>query len=201
MTTELYLSLIGFAFVSSITPGPNNMMLLASGANFGLRRSLPHMLGISLGHSFMIVLLGLGLIQVFDVLPWLETVMTWVAIAYLMFLAWKIASAAPVAQDVPQRARPFTFWQAAGFQWVNPKGWFMAVTALTAYAPDHSIPLVFLVAGTFMATNFPAITFWAGLGVQARRFLGTSRRLRLFNWTMSGLLLLSLVPVLFGHEP
>lgn len=201
MTTDLYLSLIGFAFVSSITPGPNNMMLLASGANFGLRRSLPHMFGISLGHSFMIVLLGLGLIQVFDILPWLETAMTWVAIAYLVFLAWKIASAAPVAEDIPQRGRPFTFWQAAGFQWVNPKGWFMAVTALTAYAPDHSVPLVFLVAGTFMATNFPSIAFWAGLGVQARRFLGTPLRLRLFNWTMAGLLVLSLVPVLFGHEP
>ena len=201
MTLELFLGLIGFAFVSSITPGPNNMMLLSSGANYGLRRSIPHILGVSFGHSFMIILLGLGMVQIFDVWPWLKNVMKWVAVIYLLYIAWKIANAAAVSPDVSHTAtKPFTFLQAAGFQWVNPKGWFMAVSALTAYAPENSLALVTFIAIIFMLTNLPSITFWTILGAQARRFLNTQARLRNFNWTMAVLLVLTLVPVVFGHE-
>lgn len=201
MTIELLLSLMGFAFVSSITPGPNNMMLLASGANFGLRRTLPHLFGISLGHSFMIIILGLGLIQMFDLIPWLQPAMTVAAVIYMLFLAWKIANATPSTPNAPESAgKPFTFLQAAGFQWVNPKGWFMAITALTAYTTSNSMWQVVAVAVTFMLTNLPSVFFWAALGVQARRFLDTPGRLRTFNWTMAVLLVLTLVPVVFGHE-
>lgn len=198
MTIELLLALVGFAFVSSITPGPNNMMLLASGANFGLRRTVPHMAGVSLGHSFMIVVLGAGLMEVFRAYPRVQDVLTYVAIAYLMWLAWKIANAAPKAPDAPEtEGRPFTFLQAAGFQWVNPKGWFMALTALTAYTANQSFGQVLIVAGVFACTNLPAITFWTVLGQQMRRFLTSPARLRAFNWTMAALLVASLVPVLW----
>jgi len=200
MDQTLFLALVGFAFVSSITPGPNNMMLLASGANFGLRRSVPHLLGVSFGHAFMIVILGAGLIQVFDAFPMTLVVMKWVSVTYLVYLAWKIANSAPKkTEGHVVVGKPFTSLQAAAFQWVNPKGWFMALTALSAYTETHTIGSVLLVAGVFASTNLPCCTTWVTLGQQMRRFLTSSSRMRAFNWTMAVLLLLTLVPILRGH--
>ncbi len=192
----LYL-LIQFAFASSITPGPNNLMLMASGANYGLRRTVPHMLGVSLGHSFMVTMVGLALLRLFEAYPILNTALTIGAVLYMTWLAWKIANALPPeAQKVT--GKPFTFLQAAAFQWVNPKAWVMAITAITAYAPQNWPVLSgsVLVAAVFLMTNLPSIALWAVLGVQVRRFLGTARRLRIFNVTMAVLLLASLYPML-----
>ena len=193
---SLYL-LVQFAFASSITPGPNNLMLMASGANYGLRRTIPHMLGVSLGHSFMVLMIGLVLLRLFQAYPMLNTVLTIGAVIYMTWLAWKIATAVP-PEAKAVTGKPFTFLQAAAFQWVNPKAWVMAITAITAYAPqDWSTPAgSVLVALVFLATNLPSITLWAVLGVQVRRFLGTARRLRIFNVTMAVLLLASLYPML-----
>lgn len=200
MTYDLLLALIGFAFVSSVTPGPNNMMLMASGANFGLRRTLPHMFGVGIGHSVMIVILGGGLIQVFDAYPVTLQIMKWGSVGYLLYLSWKIANAAPKAPDAPETGgKPFTFLQAAAFQWINPKGWFMALTAISAYTGDQTFREVLLVAVTFALTNFPSISFWTVLGQQMRRFLTSPAQLRAFNWVMAGLLALTLVPILLGH--
>ncbi len=197
MTFAILSALVGFAFVSSITPGPNNMLLLASGANFGFRRTVPHMLGISVGHSFMVILLGAGLVQVFDAFPAILTVMKVLAVVYLLYLAWKIANAAPKSPDAPDTAgRPFTFLQAAGFQWVNPKAWFMALTAITVYATAHDLRSVVIVALVFACTNLPSITVWTVLGQQMRRFLTNPARLRAFNMTMALLLVASLWPIL-----
>lgn len=200
MTLQILLALLGFAFVSSITPGPNNMMLMASGANFGFRRTVPHLLGVGLGHSFMIVILGAGLMQIFVAAPIVMTVMKWASIGYLVYLAWKIANSGSKKADAPEtEGKPLTFFQAAAFQWVNPKGWMMALTALSAYTVDQSMAQVLLVALIFMATNLPSITFWVVLGQQARRWLNTAGRLQWFNWTMAALLLLSVAPVVMGH--
>lgn len=195
-TLTLYL-LIQFAFASSITPGPNNLMLMASGANYGLRRTVPHMLGVSLGHSFMVVMVGVALLRLFQAFPMLNVVLTFGAVLYMTWLAWKIATALP-PQARHVTGNPFTFFQAAGFQWVNPKAWVMAITAITAYAPQDWTALAgsLLVALVFLCTNLPSITLWAVLGVQVRRFLGTTRRLRIFNVTMAVLLLASLYPML-----
>lgn len=195
-TVTLYL-LIQFAFASSITPGPNNLMLMASGANYGFRRTVPHMLGVSIGHSFMVTMVGIVLLRMFEAYPILNSVLTVFAVGYMTWLAWKIATAVPPeAKQVT--GKPFTFLQAAAFQWVNPKAWVMAITAITAYAPQSwsvwSGSL--LVAGIFLMTNLPSITVWAAMGVQVRRFLGTARRLRIFNVTMAVLLLASLYPML-----
>ncbi len=197
MSTEILIALIGFAFASSITPGPNNLMLMASGANYGLRRTVPHMLGISLGHAFMVVMVGVVLLKVFDTYPVLNIVLKVLSAAYMTWLAWKIANAVPPeAQKV--EGKPFTFLQAAGFQWVNPKAWFMAITAISAYAPQDKGVLFgsLLVAVIFSATNLPSVTVWAWMGVQVRRWLGTARRLRVFNVTMAVLLVGSLYPML-----
>ncbi|MEM6386967.1 MAG: LysE family translocator [Pseudomonadota bacterium] len=184
MTYEILFALVGFAFVSSITPGPNNLMLMASGANFGFKASAAHMLGISIGHSFMIIMVGLGLVQLFDTFPFLHSVMTVLSVAYLLYLSWKIANAAPPTEGV-DRGKPLTFLQAAAFQWVNPKAWFMAITAITVYAPETTLLAVVLVAFVFAATNLPSICCWTLLGVQMRRWLTNPKQLRAFNWTMA----------------
>ncbi len=195
MSPDLFTALVGFAFVSSITPGPNNLMLLASGANFGFRRTVPHMLGISLGHLLMIVLVGLGLIRLFETYPTLHTTMKIASVAYLLYLAWKIANAAPPREGAAS-GTPMTFLQAAAFQWVNPKAWFMALTAITVYAPETTLWAVMMVASAFAAVNLPSVSTWTVLGVQMRRILTNHTRLRLFNWTMAALLVGSLLLIL-----
>lgn len=196
MDQTLLSGLALFAFVSSITPGPNNMMLMASGANFGFRRTIPHMLGIGIGFTIMIVLVGIGLMQVFDAIPALHGILTVIGIAYLVWLAWKIAHA-----DMPStegsKGRPMTFLQAALFQWVNPKAWQMGLTAITLYAPDRTWQAIALVAVMFGLINLPSVSTWTVLGQQLRRILSSRRRLQLFNWTMAALLLASLIPVLW----
>ncbi len=199
MTPDILLALVTFAFVSSATPGPNNLMLMASGANYGFRRTLPHMFGISLGHAFMVTIVGVILLEVFETYPVLNLILKVLSGTYMLWLAWKIANAVPPdAKDVT--GKPFTFVQAAAFQWVNPKAWFMAITAISAYAPQDRSPFMgaLLVAGIFAATNWPSISVWAWMGVQVRRFLGTAKRLRIFNVTMALLLVASLFPMLKG---
>jgi threonine/homoserine/homoserine lactone efflux protein len=195
MTADLFLSLLGFAFVTSITPGPNNIMLMASGANFGFRRTIPHMLGISVGHSVMTAILGFGLIGLFTAVPQTYTVLKVVAVGYFLWLAWKFANAAP-PEEGQAGGTPMTFLQAAAFQWANPKAWMMSIGAITAYAPDQTIAAVLIVSIVFASTNLPSISLWTLLGREVGRVLKSPARLRAFNWTMAALLLASLYPVL-----
>ncbi|WP_090059048.1 LysE family translocator [Celeribacter neptunius] len=196
MDMTLFLALLGFGLVSSITPGPNNLMLLASGANFGMRRTLPHMIGVSLGFCFMVFVVGLGLAQVFQHFPPLRQAMMVVAVAYMLWLAWKIAHAG-APKEGAAGGKPITFLQAVAFQWVNPKAWIMAVGAQTTYAQGASWTAAAFVGLGFLIVNFPAITLWALLGTELRRFLTNPQRLRIFNWTMASLLVASLIPILF----
>ncbi len=196
MTYELLLALIAFAFVSSITPGPNNLMLMASGANFGFRRTVPHMLGVGLGFTFMVLLVGTGLVQAFDRYPVSYTILKIASVIYLLYLAWKIANAAPT-QDQAVKGTPMTFLQAASFQWVNPKAWAMALTATAAYTPDQTLGAIMVVALVFGAVNLPSVSVWTVLGQQMARVLTNPRRLLAFNWTMAVLLVASLYPVLW----
>ncbi len=195
MTYEILSALAAFAFVSSITPGPNNLMLMASGANFGFRRTIPHMLGIGIGFTIMVVLVGVGLMQVFDRLPVTYLILKVFSVAYLLWLAWKIGNAgAPAGAE--QVGTPMTFVQAALFQWVNPKAWTMALTAITLYAPDRSLMTILMVACVFGAINLPSVSTWTLLGQQMRRLLKRPGLLIAFNWTMAALLVASLYPVL-----
>lgn len=195
MMHDTLLALAAFALVSSITPGPNNLMLMASGANFGFRRTIPHMLGVGIGFGVMILLVGLGLVRVFDAFPVTHLILTVVGVAYLLWLAWKIANAAAPGAATA-RARPFGFVQAALFQWVNPKAWQMALTAITLYAPDRSAMAILWVAAVFALINLPSVSTWTVMGQQMRRILSSPARLRAFNWGMAGLLVASLIPVL-----
>ena len=195
MIYDFIIPLVTFVFVASITPGPNNLMLLASGANFGFRRSLPHMLGVSLGHAFMVFLVGIGLAQIFEIYPVLKTVLKVISVAYLLYLAWRIANAS-APEERESEGRPFTFMQAAAFQWVNPKGWAAALTAVTVYAPNQQLAVVVTVAIIFCLMNLLSVTVWTVLGQQMQRFLTSKKRLRVFNIGMALLLVGSLQSVL-----
>lgn len=195
MTLEMLSALSLFAFVSSATPGPNNLMLMASGANYGFVRSVPHMLGISIGFTVMIILVGFGLVRVFDTYPISYTLLKIASVTYLTYLAWRIATAAPM-KHATAPGKPMTFLQAAAFQWINPKAWAMALTALSVYAPGQTLMAFTIVALVFGLVNLPSITLWTVLGQQLARVLTNPTRLRLFNWTMAGLLIASLYPVL-----
>ncbi|MGL6208987.1 MAG: LysE family translocator [Paracoccaceae bacterium] len=196
MEHDLFLALIAFAFVTSVTPGPNNMMLLASGANFGFVRSVPHMLGISVGHMVMTLIVGLGLVGVMLAVPATQVALKVVSVAYMLWLAWKLAHAGAPGEEGAS-ARPMSFLQAAAFQWVNPKAWAMSLGAVAAYAPDQSLGAVAMVAGVFAAVNLPSVSVWTAAGGALRRFLTSPARLAVFNWTMAVLLVVSLVPVLW----
>jgi len=196
MLTNLLLPLFTYALVSSVTPGPNNLMLLASGANFGVRRTLPHMFGISLGFTFMIFMVGLGLMQLFDAWPPSYMVLKVFSVVYILWLGWKIAHSAAPGTQRQAPVKPFTFAQAAAFQWVNPKAWAMALSAITIYAPGREVSAIFIVMAAYLLANFPAISLWVFLGREMRRVLTNQTRLRAFNWTMATLLVLSLYPVL-----
>jgi threonine/homoserine/homoserine lactone efflux protein len=195
MTYELLSALAAFAFVSSITPGPNNLMLMASGANYGFRMTIPHMLGVGIGFVVMIVIVGLGLMQVFETYPMAQQILTYVSIAYLLWLAFKIATSK--MPDTGTRAgRPMTFMQAALFQWVNPKAWQMALTAITLFAPDRSIWAIGMVALVFGLINLPCVSSWTVLGQKMQSLLSNPARLMVFNWGMALLLVATLLPVL-----
>jgi threonine/homoserine/homoserine lactone efflux protein len=196
MMLETLPALALFALVTSVTPGPNNLMLMASGANFGFRRTVPHMLGVGLGFVLMTFLVGIGLAGLFQTYPLAVTALEVVSVVYMLWLAWKIAHAA-APKDRQAGGTPMTFLQAAAFQWVNPKAWAMALTAVTVYAPDRSLWAVAAVSVIFGAINLPSVSLWTLIGQQLRRILTNARRLTIFNRTMAGLLVLSLAPVLW----
>jgi threonine/homoserine/homoserine lactone efflux protein len=195
MPHETLIGLLAFAFVTSITPGPNNLMLMASGANFGLWRTVPHALGVAGGFVVMAIAMGAGLHRLFLVWPQAEWVLKAAALAYMLWLAWKIAHAAAPG-EAGAAAHPMTFWQAVVFQWVNPKAWSMAVTATTVYVADESFASVVLASVIFGLVNLPSVGLWAVAGQSMRRWLTNPARLRAFNLTMAALLVASLWPIL-----
>ena len=197
MTPELLLAFVLFAFVTSVTPGPNNMMLLASGVNFGLRRSVPHMLGVSLGFMLLVLAVGLGLGQLFQRWPLLHALLAWGGATYLLYLAWKIARSVAPSDSGAAPGKPFTFVQAAAFQWVNPKAWIMAITAIGTYIPQEDfLGNLLLLAPLFALVNGPSVGLWTVAGSLLRKLLQDSRKRRLFNHGMAMLLVLSLYPIL-----
>mgnify|MGYP006163392295 FL=1 len=207
MNTETLFAAGLFAVVSSVTPGPNNTMLMASGVNFGFRRSQRHLWGVNLGFTFMLLCVGLGLHSVLDRFPQFYDVLRYLGSAYMLWIAWKLASARPaptsgaIAAEPrnPAILRPMGFWAAAAFQWINPKAWVMAVTCMSTYlSPNAGAAQVALLAGLFMVMGAPCSAFWVGFGQAMRGLLQDPLRLRIFNITMALALVASLYPMLKG---
>ena len=184
MTTDLFLALLGFAFIASVTPGPNNFMLLASGVNFGFRRTIPHMLGIAGGFVFLLLSVGLGLGALLAAYPALHVALKVIGGAYLLYLACRIATARSIADRGGGEA-PMTFLAAAAFQWVNPKAWVLSITAMSIFVdpkdPFGSVPLIALV---FSLVGVPSLLSWAAFGVVLRKVLADPVRLKWFNIAM-----------------
>jgi threonine/homoserine/homoserine lactone efflux protein len=197
MSTERLAALVVFAFVSSITPGPNNLMLMASGLNYGVKRTLPHMLGVGGGFTLMLVGVGRGFGALFGAVPAAQGVIKLLCLIYLLYLAYRMTKAGPVngANGVAQ-GRPMRAYEAVAFQWVNPKAWAMALTAFATYAESSSLGGTLWVAGAFGLVNLPCVAAWVWFGRALRRVLRDPERVKWFNWTMAALLILSVVPFL-----
>ena len=186
----------GFAFAMAGTPGPNNTMVTASGANYGFRRTLPVAIGMGIGVAVIIfTVAAAGGAVVSD--PRVHLVLKWIGIAYLLWLAWRIATAPVGLSSGSSRQRPFTFVEGALLQLVNPKLWVMVAGAVVTYgggvAGDFAIPSAFAVI--FGGATLVSTLAWAGIGVGAGRFMTGEHSLKLFNRAMALLLVLSLVPV------
>lgn len=195
LSPDLLAALAIFAFVSSITPGPNNTMLMASGANFGFRATLPHLAGVSLGFLILLAAVGLGLGGLFAAYPPLHDILALAGGLYLLWLAWKIANSSGLGGG-KSAGKPQTFVQAALFQWVNPKAWAMAVGATATFAPrDNYVANILAIALLFTLINLPCVASWTGFGLALRRFLDRPAVLRGFNIVMALLLVASLIPV------
>jgi threonine/homoserine/homoserine lactone efflux protein len=170
-----------FAFVSSITPGPNNIMLTSSGIRFGFVRSIPHMLGICFGFGILLALCAAGIGSLILAVPSIQLVLKVISSAYLLYLAWQLRSIAVKPGDSAHTA-PMGFVSAAMFQAVNPKAWVMAVTGVAAFLP-HFEP-VSLAIGVFClvfcTVNLPCIGLWAGMGAVLRRYLEQALWRRVF---------------------
>jgi len=196
LTPAAAASLALFALVSSITPGPNNLMLASSGLTFGFRRTVPHMLGVTLGFMLMLILVGCGLGAVFLRWPPAYSVLQAGGSLYLLYLAWRIARSGPVASGAAA-GRPFTFLQAAAFQWVNPKAWVMAVGVVAAYTPPGGFYVNLMFAALICGlVNLPSIGLWTAFGTALRQALRRPGAVRAFNRGMALLLVASLYPVL-----
>ena len=194
---DLLVPVAVFGFSGAFTPGPNNIMLTASGVNFGFKRTIPHILGIAFGFAFMNLAVGVGLGGVFAAYPELHMALKYISAAYLVFLAYKIAMAGE-ARGKDGAATPLTFFQAAAFQWVNPKAWAIVISAVSAFTTvgGNLFAEVLFMTVIFWIVTFPSASSWAFFGTVIARFLHSSTRLKAFNFTMAGLLVLSLVPVL-----
>lgn len=193
MPFDTFIALALYAFVASVTPGPNNVMLLASGVNFGFRRTIPHMLGISAGFASLLAAVGLGVGALLAAFPMLHTALKVGGGAYLLYLAWRIGRSRSIGAGGEGSDRPMRFAEAAAFQWVNPKAWVMAVTAMAIYTNlDRPVLSAAIVVIAFTMVNLPSVSSWAAFGVALRGFLESPRRLRWFN-VFAGILLAATV--------
>ncbi len=198
MSVETILALIGFAFVMSISPGPGNFLLLTSGVNFGYQRSLPLVLGISIGFLSMVFSVGLGLGKILQEVPLLYTILKFGSAAYILWLAWKISTSRSLSQtDNEEMGKPLSFLQAAFLQLLNPKAWAVALILSVSYTnPEQYLFSLLLMIGIFALVNLPTISIWALSGVALRHILGNGKRIAVFNIAMALLLVASMLPVL-----
>lgn len=198
-SSSFVIALLTFALVSSITPGPNNTMLLISGVNFGFRRTLPHLVGVTIGFGILVMMAGLGLAEIFNQWPLLYTVLRYGCAAYLIYLAWQMLRSTQV-QLKDSAKKPVSFVQAAMFQWANPKAWVMAIVGVTTYVPkSHYLINIAMLISILLVFVFLSGSAWALFGNWIQRFIHRPHYLRIFNVAMSALLIFSLYPLVAGR--
>ncbi|MDG1530654.1 MAG: LysE family translocator [Paracoccaceae bacterium] len=188
MTLDNFIALCLLAFAAAWTPGPNNALVASSAATFGFRRTLPHIFGIAIGFPLMIFLVGLVLGKLFDASPVFREGLRWFGAALLLWIAWKIATSGGLGKS-SQNPRPFTFFEAAGFQWINPKGWAMAIAVTSQFVlPDDLLKTAFIVSLVFVACGLSSASGWAGFGKLLTRWVNNENRLKWFNRVMAAMI-------------
>ena len=190
---KLFFALVSYYFVMFATPGPNNAMLTASGIKFGFKRTLPHLIGIPFGHVIQITLVCLGLGAIFQKFPFIQSYLKWICFIYLIFLGWKILGSFSNANK--DSGRPLKFYEAALFQFINPKAWVVALTAATAFFPSDEN---FLIATAFVAITapficFPSICLWAIFGSSIKSIIRNSKIKKIVEYLLAVLLLVTAV--------
>ena len=193
-----YIPLLLFCFSISITPGPNNIMIMMSGAKFGLLKSLPHYLGIGIGFNIMVFCIGLGLGEVFNNFPILHEMIKYLGAAYMLYLAFSLIRSNNEISKTNNRSRPLTFFQAALFQWINPKVWIMIIGVVSTYSKANVNPLYqsFVMSLMFLVAGFPCVAAWFIFGVKISKYLSNKVRMKIFNLTMGMLLVVSIILML-----
>ena len=192
------ISFTTFASIAAVTPGPNNLMLAASGANYGFQRTIPHLSGVTIGFLTLVLASGLGLSGLFTALPHLYDVMRVLSLIFLVYLAWKIANAGPIEEA--RSSKPLSFGGAFMFQWVNPKAIPVTISTITAYASsaDSFFTDLLLIIVIFGISTIISTIAWTIAGQFIGQFLKQKRRRQMFNYTMSGLLVAALLPVILS---
>jgi len=196
MPVDMFVALTAFAFVMAFTPGPNNIMLTASGVNFGFMRSIPHMLGVEIGFLLLVVSCAAGLGVVLTTVPTLQWLLKIAGAAYMLWLAWKVANAGHASDNEAAPLRPMTFWQAVAFQWINPKGVVAALSGVAIYIrPTHAMVDFVVILAIFALATIGSVMTWTGFGVALRNLLSNPRHARIFNVAMAVLLVVSILPM------
>ncbi|OPX27396.1 MAG: lysine transporter LysE [Campylobacteraceae bacterium 4484_166] len=197
---SMLFSIALFALATVLTPGPNNLMLLSSGLNFGFKRSLPHMAGIAFGFPFMVICVGLGIGVVFELFPFVYNILKIIGISYLFWMAWQIATNDnSINQEKYKKSKPFTFMQSVLFQWVNPKAWIMAITSTATFttSDENTFLQVFVIAFIYMLSGFLSTSSWTIGGVVLKKIIKDAKSLKIFNITMAVLIVASILPFIF----
>jgi threonine/homoserine/homoserine lactone efflux protein len=198
MTIDLFLALVFFAFATAFSPGPNNTLLMASGVSFGLRKTIPMIFGVAIGFPLMIGCIGLGLGKIFETYPLIYTTMKYAGATYMLYLAWKIATSKFVTDEKEVDTKPLSFLHMASFQWINPKAWIMAVTALSTYTIASAyLTGVAYVVGAFFVMGIGSATTWVVFGASLRHVFRDPRYFKMINWALAASLVLSLVPMIW----
>ena len=196
LSSDILLSLTGYTIVNSFTPGPNNIMLAASGVNFGFKRTVPHILGVNFGFALLVIGVGVGLGTLFSQVPQLQLVLKVLGTAYLLWLAWRTARAGEIHAGGAE-PQPLTIAEAMAFQAVNPKAWYMAVSAMSLYVrPEHIAVDVATVTGCLIGFNIAGANTWAGFGSALREVLKDPVRIKVFNIVMALALVAAIIPIL-----
>jgi threonine/homoserine/homoserine lactone efflux protein len=198
-SVTMLLSIASFTLAGVMTPGPNNIMLLSSGLTFGYKRTIPHMVGVALGFTLMVICVGLGIGAVFEIFPMLFSILKVIGISYLFWMAWRIANASGDLNTSNSNTKPFTFLQAASFQWVNPKAWVMAITSTLSFItnPEHGFIQVLIIAFIYLLSGIISTNTWTLGGVYLKKLIKNALHVRIFNIIMAILIVASVLPVIF----
>ena len=198
-TTAMFTSIFMFSFATSMTPGPNNIMLLSSGLTFGYKRTIPHILGVVIGFPLMTIFVGLGLGKFFELYPIAFSVLKVAGVGYLMWLAWHIAQSTPKFKEHDENARPLKFMPIILFQWINPKNWIKIITAMSVYVTslNHAMGQIVIITMIFLSTVMVSANTWALGGLILKKLIKSDVGIKRFNRLMALALILSMVPMLF----